>query len=1316
MYQLKALIWQSYKVRARSPLSTGLDILGPFVIILAFLVLKAVLGLISVYDQNEVNQERGLFRGFQAEPLEPARDLPKHLCTKILFYSYISPTTTQQIQDNNNKNNNSDNNPDEIRTLILNQCGIQLIDTDSRDDLVSKLRRSLDDRISYKKRGADLNKYNSTVSCLTLTDNQTVYQAGIVIGPKEHQVELHLTDVVSNPIIYHPYTQGSAYNVFRFPHGDLNSGSYLLEMCISNAYEQLRGKQVTVDRFSLQSKKKCWTNRGRQKDATRPGSLPSAKFAWRIRAFPAKTGPQIIPSLFLVFQLVANFINLIATVIRITENNENGLHHYIRSAGVPAGIYWSSQMLIIIVHMTVQSLGLATLLAIPTSNILFDPIYDTTITMRWSLLLSYSLSVNAYGLLVGSLINKTSQGILVSTLLGVSYALYVIVYMFQWNPYTFTPYYTLSNLFLFNPVTVYEVMITIVYALNMTLNEPLDWSHLGMRMAGSGFSQWSLGELWLILIAQGFLWFLVTILIDQFRYSSGGNIFGFFKGLLNELLCCNTITPGHDNYSIDELKIKSILPSELKTKSGQSKQNPNRICCSLRDLSITGPNVLMAHSKGSSWKLSAEQLKRLDMENKAITKSHQLLVGRSQSSSIAAKQLKATQREEPIFLDDAVLQHIVWHKTQVSLENINLDFRFNQVSFILGQTNSKDLFFAALLGLRQLKSGFIVLDGVKYTSSTLALARPHIGFLAERDLFIPELTIFENLQFFGSLRDSSYTAFESESLFLLSLLRLMRRRNNVPQVLTSRSARKLALAVAAVGHTKLLLLVEPTLSLRWRPRCQVLNLLKKYKSIRSIIVDTSDVDEATAFGDRVVLLKNNQAYFDGSTERLNKKLGCGHWLVFEPTTGDGKTIPHESLRALEALTSEIFKHDKIEPLDPTTRSVYQELMKISSKESADTTGAKTIDQQSQLDSAQKSLRKSKLQAEELHKPTVILKVRQSTSSNQALCVILRKFANHATVNDFRLAELTYESLEDVLVMQMSRAAYPDIPPDLLLSLQHRINSNQTSTGEQDLISVRKWSSEIQVPKVSKSIQKANLKALFKDRLESRPEFLIVLGLMLLSLATVALSMWLLQTSLRSQQTTGLLDYKTSDDGSESEQISQVERVYKNRMGVYLVGDKSDNFNSTLSLFSRFVANKELLGFADRNMNKTDGNFVSEIVANSRDLLSSIVFLDPKSKEATIVFDSQLTHAMIAGIRSFLRHRFEFPPPRGEREVRQLYRSVKAPITSRFGFKHDWFEITGGFMNRRLFYGLGFAFAEGIAIGSLILAPVRHKSEVSVANL
>lgn len=1421
MHQLKALIWKAYKVRIRSPLATALDVAGPIVIISIYILLKISLGFLSSPSTTPDQNSEQLFRlstSNQVELLQPRVDLTRYTCTK---YLYFSPLSDRQY------------NP----TEISRQCGIELIRAKSRDDIISKLSHDLALRMEYRPaKREDLRWSNASRSadgCFFLPGrNEPLYQVGIVLSSAGGllNLEVHSTDSAGHRVIYQPYTQGSNYNEYRSPQSDLNSGLHLIETCFRAAL--FHALISTQHHFASDNSTTSFNH----------SDLPI-----RLRAFPVIAASQVTPMLFLIFQLLANLCNGAATIMRISEDNETGLRHYIRLTGVPAIYYWTSQLITIMVHMSLQSLLMAVILSWPTNSNLLDPIAEANITLRWLLLLTYGLAINVYGLFIGSLFYKTSQALLVTCLLAVSYAMYPLTFMVQWSPYKFSPYKTVINLMLANPVSNYEALLTVLYAVQLQSADSLSWSHLSSRIIGGGMSDWSASQLWLLLILQAVFWFIATVLIDQILYCSSLWPTGLLISLLDLIGFGSMMEPKKQDQLIKSTKSAKTFKSLLQANKCPKplKPDPNRVCCSLRDVSVLGQSVLSAFT--------------VDQTSTNVNKGKQpskqpYLPGEVDTSVDKEKpkhkdsKLTMSLQDESILIDFALDHKIERHKTRDRLVNINMDFRLNQVSFILGSASLKELFFSALLGLRTIQSGHLILDERKYSPSSLFMARRHIGYLGERDIFLNEMSIFENLQLFGSLRDPSYNEYDSESSFLLNLLHLSKRRAHLPASLTYRSARKLALAVAAVGHTKLLLLVEPTLNLHWRPRCQVLNLLKKYKSIRSIVVDTSDVDEAATFGDRIILLNSDQADLDGPPAALDKMMNCGYWLLFEPESSMSAILRRhneleeqlverrqthnrsprretslDNISALETLTSEVFKQDKIDQLDATRQYLRREPLNTtkgsdtrvdldkdrgkqhpsfrivcghnntSSRDPPAPTSSTQTDTTSDASggglesrlirqfafprvgvakvAANRVGRKSKMMESQLnddgqmHRSGILLKVRHSNRVHQSLCTILSMFQkNGGVIHGFRLAQLSYESLEDVLVVRMSKAVYPNLPADMLISLQlrakayklsQRQKTNHSATNSQpnihspfplsNLVTSAKQQPEriVRMRKDSDEPHVTNEQPLFtdrpvaivKDRLSPANEILTLILAFILSLTCVYIALWAVHRSLMAenvaagtqQQPVSTFSSPTWSKNNLSRQITQTEPVdygavnelYKHRVGFYVIAESNNVDTQASNHLSRWPASPKLTGLIKPDLRDSDALFVSKAIHSSKDQVAIMLFLEPKSGLISVLFEPHLAHSMLAGLKAALNYRHLLLLPSGDNSSsssdKQDLQSIEQLNTSRFHFLHSWHEIIVGYKNRRFFYALGFAIAEGIVIGSLVVAPIRHRRDLHVNN-
>lgn len=79
-------------------------------------------------------------------------------------------------------------------------------------------------------------------------------------------------------------------------------------------------------------------------------------------------------------------------------------------------------------------------------------------------------------------------------------------------------------------------------------------------------------------------------------------------------------------------------------------------------------------------------------------------------------------------------------------------------------------------------------------------------------------------------------------------------RNTIAKNLSGGSRRKLSVAIALIGGSKLVLLDEPTAGMDLTARRRLWNMLKNYKNNRIIILTTHYMDEADILGDRIGIM------------------------------------------------------------------------------------------------------------------------------------------------------------------------------------------------------------------------------------------------------------------------------------------------------------------------------------------------------------------------------------------------------------------------------------------------------------------------------
>ncbi|XP_044541272.1 phospholipid-transporting ATPase ABCA7 [Gracilinanus agilis] len=91
--------------------------------------------------------------------------------------------------------------------------------------------------------------------------------------------------------------------------------------------------------------------------------------------------------------------------------------------------------------------------------------------------------------------------------------------------------------------------------------------------------------------------------------------------------------------------------------------------------------------------------------------------------------------------------------------------------------------------------------------------------------------------------------------------------------------RKLSIAIAFVGNSRVVILDEPTAGVDPFSRRDIWELLLKYRHGRTVILSTHYMDEAELLGDRVAVIAKGQLRFCGSPLFLKSRLDTGYYLT-----------------------------------------------------------------------------------------------------------------------------------------------------------------------------------------------------------------------------------------------------------------------------------------------------------------------------------------------------------------------------------------------------------------------------------------------------
>ena len=180
--------------------------------------------------------------------------------------------------------------------------------------------------------------------------------------------------------------------------------------------------------------------------------------------------------------------------------------------------------------------------------------------------------------------------------------------------------------------------------------------------------------------------------------------------------------------------------------------------------------------------------------------------------------------------------------------------------------------------------------------------RRNLGVCPQHDILFQHLTLEEHVAFFGRLKGKSKDAAERDAAALLRVFHLGDRSHHLGSELSGGQKRKLSVSIALSGHSKFVVLDEPTAGMDPVARREFWTLLRSVRLRRALLLTTHHMDEAEALGDRVAIMASGKVKADGSIDFLKKRFGSGYRLAFR--CGDRLAAERAVLEAVPGATAE----------------------------------------------------------------------------------------------------------------------------------------------------------------------------------------------------------------------------------------------------------------------------------------------------------------------------------------------------------------------------------------------------------------------------
>ncbi|XP_078010206.1 phospholipid-transporting ATPase ABCA7-like isoform X6 [Phascolarctos cinereus] len=214
-----------------------------------------------------------------------------------------------------------------------------------------------------------------------------------------------------------------------------------------------------------------------------------------------------------------------------------------------------------------------------------------------------------------------------------------------------------------------------------------------------------------------------------------------------------------------------------------------------------------------------------------------------------------------------------------ALQGLSLDFYEGHITAFLGHNGAgKTTTLSILSGLFPPTRGSALILGQDISSNRAAVHR-NLGLCPQHNVLFDILTVEEHIWFYGRLKGLSQAAVGQELPRLLQDVGLPHKRQEQTRHLSGGMRRKLSVAIAFVGGSRVVILDEPTAGVDPFSRRAIWELLLKYRQGRTVILSTHYMDEAELLGDRVAMIAGGQLRCCGSPLFLKSRLGTGYYLT-----------------------------------------------------------------------------------------------------------------------------------------------------------------------------------------------------------------------------------------------------------------------------------------------------------------------------------------------------------------------------------------------------------------------------------------------------
>ncbi len=204
----------------------------------------------------------------------------------------------------------------------------------------------------------------------------------------------------------------------------------------------------------------------------------------------------------------------------------------------------------------------------------------------------------------------------------------------------------------------------------------------------------------------------------------------------------------------------------------------------------------------------------------------------------------------------------------VVLDDIDLNIEQGEFMIILGPNGAgKTTLLKILETLVRPSSGSVEIGGLQLSSSAMEI-RKMIGAISHESYLYNDLTVEENLYFYGKMYGLSQGELIVRIQMLLEQLHLDNRRTDRVSTLSRGMKQRLSIARSLIHDPDIILMDEPYTGLDLRSACDLEKMLIENSKKATVLMVTHDIERAFVMCDRVIILSDGKIAVDTRKQEI----------------------------------------------------------------------------------------------------------------------------------------------------------------------------------------------------------------------------------------------------------------------------------------------------------------------------------------------------------------------------------------------------------------------------------------------------------------